>query len=551
VGQVTFSSSDKEALEATEINGVWGEAAPAVFATGQQNANPSGEFESVSCSTPGNCSAVGQFVDPAGSTVPFEVTQNQGSWGQATPVPFDFGGEDLVPLAGLNSVSCPSDGNCTTVGGYTTPSLPESGEPAGLFEPFEDVETGGLWNEASENPYGPSIQDVDPTYVPTPGFTQGGYFNSVSCPSAGNCSAVGQFAPNPGIFESFEAWGSNDTWTAGDGGATIFPDQVQNGDHDTDLTSVSCSSDYNCAAVGHFLDTAGHTEAFEVVEKGEGVWGDATPTKFGPNFQSADPNTSLRSVSCPSDGNCVAVGQFSDSSGGYDAFEVVERDGVWGDAVPANFATGAQSVNSNANLNSVSCSSANNCEAIGQYTNSSGSTEPFVSSDVNGTWTSAPVTFPQGDESSSSAPSPDYTDADGDTSISCASSKYCAAVGQFEKADGQYEGFEVNITREASTPPPISGPGPGQLPATVTVLFVNQSTSLNASAKGVLSALCKKLVAGGSVVVTGYGLGDSRAATTRATVVAHYLIEKAHVRATIRSVVTIPADKATVQTTKN
>ena len=49
--------------------------------------------------------------------------------------------------------------------------------------------------------------------------------------------------------------------------------------------------------------TAGHATA-------SGTWGQATPAVFGSGVQDTTPNARFTSVSCGSAGNCTAVGQF-------------------------------------------------------------------------------------------------------------------------------------------------------------------------------------------------------------------------------------------------
>ena len=49
-------------------------------------------------------------------------------------------------------------------------------------------------------------------------------------------------------------------------------------------------------------------------------WGQATPVVFAEGVQNANPSTAFNSVSCASAGNCVAVGNFLNLAGGTEAF---------------------------------------------------------------------------------------------------------------------------------------------------------------------------------------------------------------------------------------
>jgi hypothetical protein len=77
-------------------------------------------------------------------------------------------------------------------------------------------------------------------------------------------------------------------------------------------------------------------------------------------------NAQVYSVSCASAGNCSAGGYYSDSSGHTQAFVVSQVNGTWHTArkVPG---TAALNQTGNAEVNSVSCASAGNCSAGGYY----------------------------------------------------------------------------------------------------------------------------------------------------------------------------------------
>ena len=96
----------------------WGEATPAAFASGVQNTSPDGFLTSVSCVSVGNCTAVGRFRNAAGDFEAFTMTSTAGVWGQASPAMFAAGVQNTNPFATFNSVSCVSVGNCTAVGRF-------------------------------------------------------------------------------------------------------------------------------------------------------------------------------------------------------------------------------------------------------------------------------------------------------------------------------------------------------------------------------------------------------------------------------------------------
>ena len=85
-------------------------------------------------------------------------------------------------------------------------------------------------------------------------------------------------------------------------------------------------------------------------------------------------------MSCASARNCSAGGPYTDRSGHLQAFVVREVGGSWQKAeeVPG---TGALNKGAHATIYSVSCASAGNCSAGGQYTDAPGHQQAFVLSE--------------------------------------------------------------------------------------------------------------------------------------------------------------------------
>jgi hypothetical protein len=92
---------------------------------------------------------------------------------------------------------------------------------------------------------------------------KGVWLASVSCASAGNCSAGGWYQVGSGHSQALVVSQVNGTWrtamqvpgtaTLNQGGAAW-------------LVSVSCASAGNCSAGGGYTDSSGHRQAFVVTE---------------------------------------------------------------------------------------------------------------------------------------------------------------------------------------------------------------------------------------------------------------------------------------------
>ena len=163
--------------------GAWGTAIE-VPGTAALNTVGAGGTRAVSCASAGNCSAGGAYNDSSGQQV-FVVSQVNGAWGTAKEVPGTAtlntgGGADVYWL------SCATAGNCSA-GGYYTDS-------SGHQQAFVVSQVNGTWGKAKEVPGTAALS------------TGGGAAtNSVSCATAGNCSAGGYYTDSSGHGQAFVA----------------------------------------------------------------------------------------------------------------------------------------------------------------------------------------------------------------------------------------------------------------------------------------------------------------------------------------------------------
>ena len=167
----------------------------------------------------------------------------------------------------------------------------------------------------------------------------------------------------------------------------------------------------------------------------------AVPATFAPGVQNTiDPNADFNAVSCASAGNCTVAGQFLDAAYNYEAFTQSETNGVWALSVPATFASGVQGLSSSDAFTAISCASAGNCTAAGYFYDAAGFNEAFTQSETNGVWgTSAPASFASGVQNFSRPWA-------GFTAISCASAGNCTAAGQFVDAFDHNQAFTQSLT---------------------------------------------------------------------------------------------------------
>jgi hypothetical protein len=96
------------------------------------------------------------------------------------------------------------------------------------------------------------------------------------------------------------------------------------------IWSVSCPSAGNCTAGGLYVDRHYQVQVFLVSERnGQWLWRRAIEV-HEPGALSLGGLLHLSSVSCSSAGNCAAGGWYLDASHDYQGFLVSQRHGVWG-----------------------------------------------------------------------------------------------------------------------------------------------------------------------------------------------------------------------------
>ena len=111
-----------------------------------------------------------------------------------------------------------------------------------------------------------------------------------------------------------------------------------------------------------------------------GAWGSATEVP-GTAALNKGGVAGVISVSCASAGNCGAAGNYADGSGHQQVFVVDEKNGTWGTAkeVPG---TATLNKGGRAAADSVSCAAPGNCSAGGAYLDGSRHGQAFVVSET-------------------------------------------------------------------------------------------------------------------------------------------------------------------------
>lgn len=409
------------------VGPVWS-AASALTLSGLQQPSP---IMTMTCMSPGNCMAVGNYEGPNGvdDYLPLAANESDGVWAPVIPLALPSNASSQagnVLQSTLHSVACTSVGNCVAVGSYRVAGNGTENEEALIA-----TEVGGAW----------SLSQL--TALPSGATTASLY--GVSCWSAGDCIAVGS---TNGDAHAMVAYESQGTWNpatavAAPGNASAQPAAV--------LASVSCSLHTGithlpgCTAAGYYGDSNGLTRTMATNWSG-GPW--PTASEIAPPNASTTVGSSYSAlldlapaVSCTTPGNCDLVGNAAVTSGATHAMVASESGGgaTWTsyDLAPPSDETTNSPFDV---LDVLSCTSVGNCVAGGLLVeNIAGSDEgsldrTLVAAEVAGQWTSESL-LTQPSDAVTVDPITDIL-ASNVRSLVCTSATDCAVLGYYPNVDG-------------------------------------------------------------------------------------------------------------------
>jgi hypothetical protein len=332
---------------------------------------PNGSFAAVSCAALSACEAVGStfnntpFGDEAGTGVSLAESFNGTAWKeQATVNPKGNGG------ASLTAVSCSEAASCQAVGDYLNDS----------FEtfPYAEAWNGSTWKLES-----------------LPASLSEATFSGLSCPTASDCEAVGT---------AIVKWNGS-TWA-------VQSPAKPSGSSGLRFSAVSCKAANACEAVGSY-DNASF-EQFLLAEDWNGTaW--KVQSIAAPSGSS---NPDLYGLSCAAATACEATGSYLNNSDAQVAFAERLNGTAW-----TTQSVASPSGASDPYLLGASCTAANSCEAVGEYTDGSKGSAPWAENWDGTTWTQQ------------TAPGVAGTTSPELLGVSCTSSAACEAVGSYARGD--------------------------------------------------------------------------------------------------------------------
>ena len=393
------------------------------------------------------------------------------TFGTAEPVAFAVGAESVSPEAEVLAVACIASAECVAGGFFA--------DAAGKKLAFTMRMTSGEWDVATVAGFADGVAGVDPESEVTTidcaavgecvaggnfenpdGYTEafvmtmtGGvwglagpvaygvasstepddYVTSVACAAVGECVAGGEFYNSTGWSQAFVMTMVGGAWGAAEPLAFVDAELVYTSEA---VRTMACGAVGECVAGGDYRNVPQYTPAF-VVTMTRGVWGQAEAVVVAAGMESPAPRAAVRSVTCASAGECIAGGQFMDTNNDNPAFVMTMSNGEWGEAEPLLY-TVTENLNSNASVDSVACAAIGECTAGGKFTDILGGQSAFVMTMVGGEWGEAePVPFAVGSQRSN-------VDS-ATTSVACASTGECVAGGYFIDATGNQLAFVATM----------------------------------------------------------------------------------------------------------
>jgi hypothetical protein len=375
------------------------------------------------------------------------------------PLPFDSGNGTTDPQVYTASSTCPAANACVTVGWYYDDGSPQ--QSWGLIE----QQNGTSWTD---------LQAPQPSNAGS-GTNQGFWFGSsqcgfddpchaVSCPTATFCVAVGGYSDTAGHTEPVVDTLSNGTWTSSIG--ALPNDAAPDGGPGTpnaSYYSVTCLSTTSCVAVGSYVNTSSVTNGLIATLSGS-TW----TAVAAPRPSNASNTLGLLDVACPTSSFCAVTGYYQDttSSGAFNGWLLTLTNGTWSGERAPEPSDGGNDGDSHqfAATTGLSCPTASDCLAVGQYENTSGGLLPLIEQ-WNGTgWTPSVGALPSG--ANTTTPIFDQL-----VSAECATPTTCVADGWYYDQGGKV--FGLIDTLSGGTWTGVQAPQPSNQDPT------HQGTELN------------------------------------------------------------------------
>jgi hypothetical protein len=288
--------------------------------------------------------------------------------------------------------------------------------------------------------YGSATQGL----VPSDGTAYAtGYLAGIDCASAGDCTAVGSYQNGAAAGVDMTALTVNETsGTFATPDALSLPANSLSPNEGDELNDVSCWSQGDCEAVGDYTTSADSDNPLAATGV-SGTFGTGTEVELPANAASGTSSSSFQSaqldgVSCWAAQACTAVGTYQAADGNDVPMVTTMSDGTFAPATELNLPSDAVNNFQVSDLYSISCTGSGDCVAVGDYQNSALDV-PLVESETDGNWSASTITLPEG---AATSDQDSYL-----TSVSCdGSASSCTVVGGYTDGSGYSQAMAATET---------------------------------------------------------------------------------------------------------
>jgi hypothetical protein len=258
---------------------------------------------------------------------------------------------------------------------------------------------------------------------PNSGLNQG-YLPFQSCSSAGNCAITGIYVAGNNNASGVITYETKGAWQAP---VSVTPPAGYVGSKGVTMEGLSCPADGACLALGQYSTTSDLLPF--VVNEVKSAWQIGARLSLPHNAMTTNESATPHSVACVSAGNCTIVGTYTTDTPNFatEGFVATQTKGVWQTPLEVSLPTGAN-VNPLVSLSQVSCWSQGSCVAVGSYVDTNNVSHAVVVPEVNGQWKSAMSISLPGNASA-------FAGAQF-SEVSCAAVDSCLALGTYNTITG-------------------------------------------------------------------------------------------------------------------
>jgi hypothetical protein len=226
-------------------------------------------------------------------------------------------------------------------------------------------------------------------------------------------------------------------WAATEG---LLPADASTAQYSPNLDAVVCHGRRSCVAVGNYTDTSGGDQGLiETLADGTAT---AREASLPGNAATTNPNAAIIGLSCPTEHSCVGVGQYVDSRGVQQGLVETLASGTW-TATEAPQPANASTTQYSSVVYGITCRTVGFCIGTGTYVDSSGNDQGLIETLSGITWNATEAPLPPNASTVQYAVLRD---------VVCPAVGSCVALGNYHDSITNDQGFVDNLSGGTWTP---------------------------------------------------------------------------------------------------